>query len=107
MNSNNMNRIFLFLLLFSGHSLLAQKAAKPNVVFIFADDLGYGDIGAYGQQKIETPNLDRLSKMGVVFTQFYAGSTVCAPSRSFFSTKLTPGIRTGLCCREKRGPIKR
>jgi len=57
------------------------KAPRPNILFIIADDLGYGDLGCYGQKKIQTPNLDRLAAEGTVFTQYYAGSTVCAPSR--------------------------
>src|SRR5215203_3768444 len=69
----------------------AQTTSKPNIIFILADDLGYGDVGCYGQQKIATPNIDRLAKMGVKFTQFYAGSTVCAPSRCSFMT----GMHTG------------
>lgn len=68
-----------------------QQPERPNIVFILADDLGYGDIGAYGQQKIETPHLDQLAKSGLKFTQFYAGSTVCAPSRS----ALMSGQHTG------------
>lgn len=63
----------------------AQKK-PPNIILILADDLGYGDIGCYGQQKIETPNLDRLAAQGIRFTQFYAGSTVCAPSRNTLMT---------------------
>jgi arylsulfatase A-like enzyme len=58
----------------------------PNIVFIMADDLGYGDLGCYGQQKIKTPNLDRLAAEGIRFTQCYAGATVCAPSRSCLMT---------------------
>ena len=58
-----------------------KKSRPPNVVFILADDLGYGDLGCYGQEKIKTPNLDRMAAEGMRFTQFYAGSTVCAPSR--------------------------
>ena len=57
----------------------AQPAAKPNIVFILADDLGYGELGSYGQKKILTPQLDRMAAEGMRFTQFYAGSTVCAP----------------------------
>ena len=68
-----------------------QPAKKPNIIFIIADDLGYGDIGCYGQQKIETPHLDQMAKKGLRFTQFYAGSTVCAPSRASFMT----GMHTG------------
>jgi arylsulfatase A-like enzyme len=64
----------------------AQPASKPNVIFILADDLGYGDLGLYGQKIIQTPNLDRLAAEGLRFTQFYAGSTVCAPSRSVLMT---------------------
>ena len=64
----------------------AQPAAGPNIIFILADDLGYGDLGSYGQKIIQTPNLDRLALEGLRFTQFYAGSTVCAPSRSVLMT---------------------
>lgn len=59
---------------------------KPNIIFILADDLGYGDLSCYGQTKFETPNIDRLAKEGLLFTQHYAGSTVCAPSRSALLT---------------------
>lgn len=64
---------------------------KPNIVFILADDLGYGDLGCYGQKRIRTPNLDRMAKEGMRFTQCYAGSTVCAPSRCCLMT----GYHTG------------
>lgn len=64
----------------------AASAAPPNIVFILADDLGYGELGSYGQTMIETPALDRMAAEGVRFTQFYAGSTVCAPSRSVLMT---------------------
>ena len=62
------------------------QASKPNVIFILADDLGYGDLGCYGQKLIQTPNLDQLAKEGMRFTQMYAGSTVCAPSRAVLMT---------------------
>jgi len=65
--------------------------AKPNIVFILADDLGYGDLGCYGQQKILTPMLDKLAEEGTRFTQAYAGSTVCAPSRCCLMTGLHNG----------------
>ncbi len=68
-----------------------MEVAKPNIVFILADDLGYGDIGVYGQEKIETPNLDALAKGGMLFTQHYSGTTVCAPSRAALMT----GLHTG------------
>jgi arylsulfatase A len=64
---------------------------KPNVIFILADDLGYGDVGAFGQKLIQTPNIDRLAVDGVKFTQAYAGATVCAPSRCCLMTGLHGG----------------
>jgi arylsulfatase A len=71
--------------------LAQQRAAAPNVVVIQADDLGYGDLSAYGQTRFQTPALDRLAREGIRFTQYYAGSTVCAPSR----TSLMTGLHTG------------
>ena len=67
------------------------QSALPNIIYILADDLGYGDVGCYGQTKFETPNLDRLAAQGMRFTQHYSGSTVCAPSRSALMT----GLHTG------------
>ena len=69
----------------------AIQPRKPNIVFILADDLGYGDIGPYGQRHILTPNLDRLAAQGRKFTSAYAGAAVCAPSRSVLMT----GLHTG------------
>ena len=66
--------------------------ARPNVVFILADDLGWAELGSYGQQKIRTPSLDRLAAEGVRFTQHYSGNAVCAPSRSVL---LTTGMHPG------------
>ena len=71
--------------------LSAQGGRKPNIIFILADDLGYGDLGCYGQQRIQTPNIDRLAAEGMRFTDAYAGSTVCAPSRCTLMT----GFHTG------------
>jgi arylsulfatase A-like enzyme len=68
-----------------------QAERKPNIIFILADDLGYGDLGCYGQTKIKTPNLDKMAAEGMRFTSFYAGSTVCAPSRCALMT----GLHTG------------
>jgi len=62
------------------------SGARPNIIFILADDLGYGDLGCYGQKKIETPYIDALAREGMRFTQFYAGTAVCAPSRASFMT---------------------
>lgn len=79
-------------LLASLAGLSAQnKSEKPNVVFILADDLGYGDIGCYGQKLIETPHIDALAKRGMLFTDFYAGCSVSAPSRASLMT----GMHTG------------
>ncbi|HKA07796.1 MAG TPA: arylsulfatase [Gemmataceae bacterium] len=69
----------------------AEPDRKPNIVFILADDLGYGDVGCYGQKMIRTPNIDRMAAEGIRFTQCYAGSTVCAPSRCCLMT----GFHTG------------
>lgn len=79
---------------FLGASLFGRAFAQPrqpNILLILADDLGYGNLGCYGQKQILTPNLDRLAKDGMRFTQAYAGSTVCAPSRCSLMT----GLHTG------------
>jgi arylsulfatase A-like enzyme len=69
----------------------APAQTRPNVVLIQADDLGYGDLSAYGQAKFTTPSLERLAREGIRFTQYYSGSTVCAPSRAALMT----GLHTG------------
>ena len=76
------------LVAFARHAapLAAQPSDPPNIVVILADDLGYGELGVYGQQRIRTPRLDRMAAEGMRFTQFYAGSTVCAPSRATLLT---------------------
>lgn len=66
--------------------LAAQTSRPPNIVLIVADDLGYGDLGCYGQKRIHTPNIDRLAAEGLRFTDAYSGCTVCAPSRSVLMT---------------------
>lgn len=76
--------VILFLLSFCGCS--KQNDRPPNIIYILADDLGYGDVGCYGQRLFETPNIDQLAKEGLLFTQHYAGTTVCAPSRSVLMT---------------------
>src|SRR6516225_3946594 len=79
--------------LVTGGPAAADAPRPPNIIFILADDLGYGDLGCYGQKRIRTPNLDRMAADGMRFTQFYAGSTVCAPSRCCLMT----GLHTGHC----------
>ena len=69
----------------------APAAERPNILFLIADDLGYGDLGCYGQKKIRTPNLDRLASQGMRFTQHYSGHNVCAPSRCVLMTGKHPG----------------
>jgi arylsulfatase A len=69
----------------------SQSPPRPNIVIVQADDLGYGDLSAYGQANFRTPSLDRLAAEGIRFTEYYAGSTVCAPSR----TALMTGLHTG------------
>src|SRR4051812_23770734 len=64
----------------------AAPAKKPNIIFILADDLGIGDLGCYGQQKIRTPNIDPLAADGMRFLQHYTGNAVCAPSRCALMT---------------------
>ncbi len=71
-----------------------QPARQPNIIWIMADDMGYGDIGAFGQQMMATPNLDRMAAQGTRFDSFYAGSTVCAPSRSVLMTGYHVGHAT-------------
>ncbi|NNE76770.1 MAG: arylsulfatase, partial [Pricia sp.] len=78
----------------SGDTAMQQatdSVAKPNIIYILADDLGYADLSSYGQKKFKTPNIDKLASQGIRFTQHYSGSTVCAPSRSALMT----GMHTG------------
>ena len=84
----------IFLIIFLVISNIACKSdenIKPNIIYILADDLGYGELGSFGQKEIETPNLDKLALEGMIFTNHYSGSPVCAPSRSVLMT----GMHTG------------
>ena len=85
----------LAVLTMPGCLLLSNSAKhntkKPNIIYIMADDLGYADLGCYGQTKIKTPNIDKIASGGMKFTQHYAGTTVCAPSRCSLMT----GLHTG------------
>jgi len=74
----------------------ARAARPPNIVIIYADDLGYGDLGCYGHPSIRTPNLDRLAAEGMRFTDFYSAGEVCTPSRAALLTGRYP-IRSGMC----------
>jgi arylsulfatase A-like enzyme len=83
----------------------AFAGERPNVIFIMADDLGYGDLGSYGQQVIQTPHLDRMAREGLRFTQVYAGSPVCAPARSVLMTGQHTG-RTRVRGNAGRGGVR-
>ena len=74
------------MLLLAVGTLHAAPAPRPNVVFILTDDLGYGDIGAYGNKTIKTPNLDALAAQGLKFTSFYVAAPICTPSRAGLMT---------------------
>lgn len=86
------HRIWVCLVLFVAGSPL-WAVDKPNVIFILADDLGFGDVGFNGQKKIKTPQLDKLADEGMVLNSFYAGAPVCGPSRA----SLLSGMHTGHC----------
>ena len=87
--------LFLWLVVQALGILMQTSAAlppeAPNIIYVLADDLGYGDLGCYGQKILKTPHLDAMAHRGMRFTQHYAGSTVCAPSRSVLLT----GYHTG------------
>ena len=76
----------LTLLLLNGPVETDRNVDGPNIVYILADDLGWGEVGCYGQEKIRTPVMDKLSREGMRFTQHYSGSAVCAPSRCVLLT---------------------
>jgi uncharacterized sulfatase len=84
-----MYRVILLLLALTFPGFAADP--KPNIIFILADDLGYGEVGCFGSKLIQTPNIDRMAREGIKLTQFYAGAPVCAPSRSVLMT----GLHTG------------
>lgn len=73
---------FLLIMVCISPSFIYAQNKTPNIIYIYADDLGYGELGCYGQQKIKTPNLDKLAKEGMRFTQHYTSSPVCAPARA-------------------------
>jgi len=96
-NNNNMNlnqktllviMSLTVLLSFKNQEKSSQsfKKQKTNIIYILADDLGYGNLSITGQKMFSTPNIDKLAKDGILFTQHYSGSTVCAPSRSALMT---------------------
>ena len=78
----------------------SESGRQPNIILIVADDLGYGELGCYGQQKIKTPAIDQMAREGMRFTQFYAGASLCASSRNVLLT----GEHTGRCRIRDNGP---
>jgi arylsulfatase A len=105
--------VLVAILFQAGVTLAAEPATphRPNIVFILADDLGYGDLGCYGQKKIRTPNIDRLAAEGMRFTSHYSGHNVCAPARCVLLSGKHPGHgyirenRGGLDGREGQEPV--
>jgi len=79
-------RVWLLAVISLGFGSLGFSQTSPNIVFLLADDMGYGELGSYGQKEIETPFLDRLAEGGMRFTDFYAGCSVCSPSRAVLMT---------------------
>ena len=94
MNVLKIASVFVFVIAFviTGPVQCQEPDKKyPNVIFVIADDLGYNHLGVYGQKKIKTPHIDKLASQGMRFTQFYAGASVCGPSRA----ALMLGLHTG------------
>src|SRR5262249_24433440 len=85
-HSFSMSLLPLAGLFLSAPASLAQEPKRPNVIFILVDDMGYADLGCMGSKDIRTPNIDRLAKEGVKFTNFYANAPVCTPTRAAFLT---------------------
>ncbi|MGY5851153.1 sulfatase family protein [Salegentibacter sp. F14] len=104
------NRLFLLLwliLLFGMDSSAQSKEAdqiQPNVIIIFVDDLGYGDLSSFGHPTIKTPNIDKMAQEGVKLTQFYVGASICTPSRAALLTGRLP-VRSGMAGSENSGNV--
>lgn len=99
----NFQLLIAFTLLSSSFTLQAQTRS-PNIIIIFADDMGYGDLGSYGHPTILTPNLDRMAAEGMRFTQFYVGANVCTPSRAALLTGRLP-VRSGMAGSDNSGNV--
>ena len=85
-NTSSRDRLLIILTCLLLNAAAGFSQSKPNIIYIYADDLGYGELGSYGQTKIRTPNLDRLAKEGMRFTQHYTSAPVCAPARCMLLT---------------------
>jgi len=93
--------LLVALLLVPTSSAQPSRTDRPNIVVIFADDMGYGDIGVYGNPTIQTPHLDRMAAEGMKFTQFYSAASVCTPSRAALLTGRLP-VRSGMASDKRR-----
>jgi arylsulfatase A-like enzyme len=101
--------IILFVACSSNGNASKRIHSKPNIIFILADDLGYGDLGCYGQTELQTPNIDRMASEGIRFTQVYCGAPVCAPSRSVLLTGQHTGhttVRNNTTTNAERVPLR-
>ena len=85
----NLNKFLLIIFSLFLVSCSNPNKDLPNVIYILADDLGYGDVGFNGQKLIETPNIDYLASKGMIFSNHYSGAAVCAPTRAVFATEFT------------------
>lgn len=101
MKNQKLSPLIMLSLWLCGTTLSLARGEQPNFVLIYADDLGYGDLGCYGNPTIRTPNLDRMAAEGMRFTQFYSASSVCTPSRAALMTGRLP-IRSGMCSDQRR-----
>ena len=87
--------ILILLVLFTLSTSLQAASLRPNIVLIFVDDMGYGDLGCYGNKKNKTPNIDRLAAEGQRWTSFYSSGAVCVPSRTGLMTGRHPHLFLG------------
>ena len=104
----NMNSLLVAILFAVGilnqqnsYGVEKNNKAAPNFIIIFADDMGYGDVGTFGHPTIKTPNLDKMAYEGQKWTNFYVAASVCTPSRAGLITGRLP-VRTGMCSEKKR-----
>ena len=84
----------------------SRKPSRPNIVFILVDDMGWADLSCYGSKAIETPNIDRLARQGVRFTNAYSGCTVCAPARSTLHGRQTHGAYVAAAQHGRRTAVR-
>lgn len=82
--------LILCLILLSALSKFVFGKERPNILFIFIDDMGYGDLGCYGNKQVETPNIDKLAGEGIRFSKFYVNAPICSPSRVAVTTGQYP-----------------